>query len=145
MENPLILLVEDNPNDVELTLRAFKKTYPGYQVDVVTDGEMALEYIFHKGRYSDKSITSCPRLVLLDLKLPKVDGLEILRQIRSEDQTRRMTVVVLTTSLEERDLVRAYDLGANSYIRKPIDYREFTEAVHKLCDYWLVLNQKAPH
>lgn len=136
-----ILLVEDNPNDVELTLRALKKHNLANKVHVVKDGAEALEYIFAGGAYNHRNIEDWPRLILLDLKLPKVDGLEVLRRIKSDERTKVIPVVVLTSSREERDLVESYRLGANSYIVKPVDFDKFVESVSELGLYWLLLNQ----
>jgi two-component system, response regulator len=139
-----ILLVEDNPNDVELTLRALKKHNLANQVHVVSDGAEALEYIFANGSYSGRNIADIPKLMLLDLKLPKVDGLEVLRQLKSDERTKVIPVVVLTSSREESDLVASYKLGANSYIVKPVDFDKFLECVGNLGLYWLLLNEP-PH
>ena len=136
-----ILLVEDNPNDVELALHALKKNHIANRIEVVRDGAEALEFIFATGAYAQRSIGNGPRVILLDLKLPKVDGLEVLRQIKSDPRTRAIPVVVLTSSREERDIVESYNLGVNSYIVKPVDFEQFTEAVHTLGLYWLLLNQ----
>jgi CheY-like chemotaxis protein len=136
-----ILLVEDNPNDVELTLRALKKHNLANKVHVVKDGAEALEYIFANGAYAHRKIEDHPRVILLDLKLPKVDGLEILRRIKSDERIKTIPVVVLTSSREERDLVESYRLGANSYITKPVDFESFVKAVSELGLYWLLLNQ----
>ena len=136
-----ILLVEDNPNDVELTLRALKKNNLTNRVHVVKDGAEALEYIFANGAYAHRKIEDHPRVILLDLKLPKVDGLEVLRKIKSDERTKVIPVVVLTSSKEERDLVESYKLGANSYITKPVDFESFVKAVSELGLYWLLLNQ----
>jgi two-component system, response regulator len=136
-----ILLVEDNPNDVELTLRALKKNNLTNKVHVVKDGAEALEYIFATGAYAGRDSNHSPRVILLDLKLPKVDGLEVLRQIKSNERTKMIPVVVLTSSKEERDLVESYKLGANSYITKPVDFESFVKAVKELGLYWLLLNQ----
>jgi CheY-like chemotaxis protein len=136
-----ILLVEDNPNDVELTLRALKKHNITNKVHVVKDGAEALEYIFATGAYARRNINRIPKVILLDLKLPKVDGLEILRRIKSDERTKMIPVVVLTSSKEERDLVESYRLGANSYITKPVDFESFVKAVSEIGLYWLLLNQ----
>ena len=136
-----ILLVEDNPNDVELTLRALKKHNLTNKVHVVKDGAEALEYIFATGAYANRNINHNPRAILLDLKLPKVDGLEVLRQVKSDERTRNIPVVVLTASAEERDLKEAYDLGVNSYVTKPIQFSDFTDVVSRLGLYWLVVNK----
>src|SRR5260370_22188094 len=136
-----ILLVEDNPNDVKLTLHAFKKQNLANQVKVVRDGAEALEYLFCSGRYADRNIDDFPKVVLLDLKLPLVDGIEVLRQIKADPRTQTIPVVVLTSSREDRDRVDTYRLGVNSYIQKPVDFDQFTEAVRQLGCYWLLLNQ----
>jgi len=144
-EHRLILLVEDNDDDVELTLRALRRNRVANRVDVVRDGAEALEYLFATGRYAGRDIRDTPNLVLLDLKLPKVGGLEVLERLRSDPRTRRLPVVVLTSSNVESDLARSYDLGANSYIRKPVDFTQFMEAVNQLGLYWLVLNEAPPY
>lgn len=136
-----ILLVEDNPNDVELTLRALTKNNITNKVHVVKDGAEALEYIFATGNYTKRNVEDHPKVILLDLKLPKVDGLEVLRRIKSDERTKVIPVVVLTSSKEERDLVESYKLGANSYITKPVDFDAFVKAVSELGLYWLLLNQ----
>jgi two-component system, response regulator len=138
-----ILLVEDNPNDAELTLRALKKAHVANEIHVVRDGAEALEFLFGEGAYAGRAESALPRVVLLDLKLPKVDGLEVLRRLKSEDRTRKIPVVVLTSSREESDLVASYHLGANSYIVKPVDSEKFFEAVHEIGLYWLLLNEPA--
>ncbi|MEJ2509560.1 MAG: response regulator [Gammaproteobacteria bacterium] len=137
-----ILLVEDNPDDIELTLRAFRKNKLSNHIDVARDGAEALRMLFEPSDSGE--IAPLPQLVLLDLKLPKVNGLEILERIRSERRTRMLPVVVLTSSAEDIDLRRAYDLGANSYVRKPVDYQEFSQAVHQLGLYWLIVNYPPP-
>jgi two-component system response regulator len=144
MRNRTILLVEDNADDVELTLRAFEKSHLGNDIVVVRDGAEALDYLFGAGAYAERDPSSSPEVVLLDLKLPKVDGLEVLKRIRAADRTRRLPVVVLTSSKEERDVLRSYDLGANSFVRKPVDFVEFVEAARQLGLYWLVLNEPPP-
>lgn len=141
MENQLILLVEDNPDDEALTLRAFKKNNIGNHVVVAHDGVEALDFLFCRGAYADRDPHEKPQVILLDLKLPKVDGLEVLRRIRAEESTSRLPVVILTSSSEEQDLIQSYSLGANSYIRKPVDFNQFMEAVRQLGLYWLVLNK----
>jgi two-component system response regulator len=143
-EQRLILLVEDNDDDVELTLRALRRNRVANRVDVVRDGAEALEYLFAKGSYAGRDVRDTPNLVLLDLKLPKVGGLEVLERLRDDPRTRRLPVVILTSSNVESDLARSYDLGANSYIRKPVDFTQFMEAVNQLGLYWLVLNEAPP-
>lgn len=136
-----ILLVEDNPNDVELTLRALKKNNIANNIHVVTDGAEALEYLFANGRYSNRDMNLIPKLVILDLKLPKVSGLEILKKIKSDERTRAVPVVVLTSSKEESDIIASYKLGANSFIVKPVDFDKFISTVRELGMYWLLLNE----
>ena len=136
-----ILLVEDNPNDVELALHAFNKYHFTNRIHVVRDGVEALEFIFGTGRYADRHLGESLKVILLDLKLPLVDGLEVLRQMKADPRTRTTPVVVLTSSREERDLVESYQLGVNSYIVKPVDFEQFTEAMRMLGMYWLLLNQ----
>jgi two-component system response regulator len=137
----VILLVEDNPDDEALTLRALKKNDIQNQVVVARDGAQALEYLFGTGERKERDPKVSPELVLLDLKLPRVDGLEVLRRIRADERTRLLPVVILTSSKEQRDLVEGYGYGANSYIRKPVDFGQFVEAVRQLGLYWLVLNE----
>ncbi|MBI2875505.1 MAG: response regulator [Candidatus Tectomicrobia bacterium] len=144
MREKVILLVEDNPDDEALTLRAFKKSNVLNQVVVVRDGAEALDYLFGTGSYAGREIEMLPQIILLDLKLPKVDGLEVLRRIRSSERTRVLPVIILTSSREEQDIIRSYSLGANSYIRKPVDFVQFAEAVQQLGLYWLVLNEPMP-
>ncbi len=136
-----ILLVEDNPTDAELTLRALKKNNLANRVRVVTDGAEALEFIFASGVYKGRDINHKPRVILLDLKLPKVDGLEVLRRVKSDERTKDIPVVVLTSSKEEKDRVESYRLGVNSYIAKPVDFSQFTRAVSELGLYWLLINE----
>ena len=136
-----ILLVEDNPADVELTLRALKRYNLANKVYVVKDGVEALEYIFAKGAYAQRNIENAPKVVLLDLKLPKVNGLEVLRKIKADKRTKVIPVVVLTSSAEERDIVESYKLGVNSYIVKPVDFDKFLDAVQELGFYWVLLNK----
>ena len=141
-ENPVeILLVEDNPNDVELTLHVLKKHNLANRIEVVRDGAEALDFIFCTGAYAHRSIDNSPKAILLDLKLPKVDGLEVLERVKSDPRTQTIPVVVLTSSREERDIVESYQLGVNSYIVKPMDFDQFTGAVRQLGLYWLLLNQ----
>jgi two-component system, response regulator len=137
-----ILLVEDNPNDVELTLRALKRHNLANNVQVVHDGGEAIDFIFAKGAYEHRKAIEAPRVVLLDLKLPKVDGLEVLRAIRADERTRFTPVVVLTSSREEQDIIESYKLGVNSYIVKPVSFDKFVEMVRELGFYWLLLNQR---
>ena len=136
-----ILLVEDNPNDVELTLHALKKYHLANNIRVVRDGAEALEFLFATGAYAGRNIKEIPKVVLLDLKLPKVDGLEVLRRVKGDPRTRMIPIVALTSSREERDLAEGYHLGVNSYIVKPVDFEQFTEAVRQLGLYWVPLNQ----
>lgn len=136
-----ILLVEDNPNDVELTLHAFRKNNLGNCVHVARDGAQALDFLFGTGAYANRNLENGPKVILLDLKLPLVEGLEVLRRLKADNRTRKIPVVVLTSSREERDLVESYQLGVNSYIVKPVDFAQFTEAVRQLGLYWLLLNQ----
>ena len=135
-----ILLIEDNPDDVELTLYAFKKNNIANPVEVVRDGQEALDYIFYKGKYSN-STHPLPGLILLDLKLPKVDGIEILRNVKADRRLKLIPVVVLTSSKEEKDVIESYDLGVNSYIRKPVDFDQFVETVKHIGFYWLLINE----
>jgi two-component system, response regulator len=142
--NDKILLIEDNPDDEALTLRAFKKNNISNEVVVVRDGVEALDYLFGTGAHAGRDIADTPQVVLLDLKLPKLSGLEVLRKIRSEALTKLLPVIILTTSSEESDVISGYELGANSYIRKPVDFSQFLESVRQLGLYWLVLNQGPP-
>ena len=139
--NRSILLVEDNAEDVELTLRAFRKSRVANEVSVVRDGAEALEFLFGAGSSGGRSPEAMPEVILLDLKLPKVNGLEVLRRLRADERTRRIPVVVLTSSTEERDILASYDLGANSFVRKPVDFAQFLEAAQQLGLYWLVMNE----
>ena len=139
-----ILLVEDNSDDEALTLRAFRKNNIKNEIVVAHDGVEALDYLFGEGMYAGRSADTAPQLILLDLKLPKVDGLEVLKRLRADPRTEFVPVVVLTSSREEQDLLKSYSLGANSYVRKPVDFVEFMDAVHQLGMYWLVLNEPAP-
>jgi two-component system response regulator len=139
-----VLLVEDNANDEKLTLRAFQKSNIPNPVQVVRDGVEALDYLFGTGDYAGRDVSTPPALVLLDLKLPKLDGLEVLRQLRADPRTALLPVIILTSSLEDRDLQRGYALGANSYIRKPVNFSSFAEAVTRLGFYWLTLNEPPP-
>jgi len=139
-----ILLVEDNPSDVDLTLHALRHHKIANHFHVARDGEEALDFMFCRGPYSTRSLDALPRFILLDLKLPKVDGLEVLRQIKSDPRTRSIPVVILTASREERDLIQGYENGVNSYIQKPVDFDQFTELVRNLGLYWLVVNEPLP-
>ena len=143
-DKKIILLVEDNPDDEALTLRALRKNNILNDVVVARDGVEALDYLFGTGSYAGRDTGNQPQLVLLDLKLPKIDGLEVLRRVRDNETTRTQPVVILTTSNEERDIVASYKLGANSYTRKPVDFEQFMDAVHQLGLYWLVLNVTPP-
>jgi CheY-like chemotaxis protein len=145
MEGKLILLVEDNPDDEALTLRAFKKNNIGNEVVVARDGVEALDFLFGTGSYAGRDTRIMPQMILLDLKLPKIDGLEVLRRIRADERTRFLPVVILTTSKEEQDLIHSYSLGANSYVRKPVDFDQFSQAILQLGLYWLVLNEAPLH
>lgn len=145
MNHKMILLVEDNPDDEALTLRALNKSKIANKIVVVRDGAEALDYLFCTGVYADRDPLDLPQVTLLDLKLPKVDGLEVLRRIRAEPRTRMLPVVILTSSKEEQDLVNAYSIGVNSYVRKPVDFNQFVDAIGQLGLYWLVLNEPPPH
>lgn len=138
----MILLVEDNPDDEALTLRAFKKNNIGNEVVVAHDGVEALDFLFATGMYAGRDTSQMPEVILLDLKLPRLDGLEVLRHLRADDRTKLLPVVILTSSKEEHDLISGYSLGANSYVRKPVDFTQFMEAVRQLGLYWLVLNER---
>jgi CheY-like chemotaxis protein len=135
-----ILLVEDNPNDLELTLRALKRNDVSNRIQVVRDGAEALEFLFCNGRYADRNPTDRPSVVLLDLKLPKVDGLEVLDRVRRDDRTRTIPVVILTSSREENDVIESYRRGGNSYVVKPVDFGNFTDTVGRVGRYWVALN-----
>ena len=140
----VILLVEDNPSDIELTKRALAKKNITNDVFVVEDGKSALDFLWGRGEFSGREITQMPTVILLDLKMPKVNGLEVIQQIRSDLRTKRIPIVILTSSQEEEDLCTAYDLGANSYIRKPVDFMQFAEVIALLGYYWLELNEPPP-
>ncbi len=144
MGNTTILLVEDNADDEALTLRAFRKNNIKNEIVVAHDGVEALDFLFGTGAYAGRDVSAKPQLILLDIKLPKIDGLEVLRRLRADERTKLIPVVILTSSKEEQDLVRGYSLGANSYVRKPVDFTQFMEAVRQLGMYWLVLNEPVP-
>jgi two-component system response regulator len=141
MDNKVILLVEDNPDDETLTLRALKRNNIMNEVVVARDGAEAMDYLFSTGKYAGGDLIKKLAVILLDLKLPKIDGMEVLRRIRGDEQTKLLPVVILTSSKEEQDLINGYKFGANSYIRKPVDFEKFAEAVNQLGLYWLVLNE----
>ena len=144
MNNKTILLVEDNPSDINLTKRAFEKALITNNLVIAEDGQEALEYIFGNGYDENQDVSRLPALVLLDLKLPKISGLEVLKRIRSAEKIKRLPVVILTSSKEEQDVAASYDLGVNSYIRKPIDFNQFAEAIKYLGVYWLGINEPPP-
>ncbi len=144
MSKKIILLVEDNPDDELLAIRALKKNNISNEVVVARDGVEALDYLFGTGAHAGRDMSEMPQIILLDLKLPKIDGLEVLRRLRNDQRTKLLPVVVLTSSREEQDLTESYSLGANSYIRKPVNFAQFTEAIRQLGLYWLVLNESPP-
>lgn len=144
MHDGIILLVEDSPDDEALTLRAFRKNNIRNEITVAHDGVEALDYLFGTGAFAGRDPELLPEVILLDIKLPKIDGLEVLRRLRANERTKLIPVVLLTSSKEEQDLIKGYTLGANSYVRKPVDFTEFMEAVRQLGLYWLVLNEPAP-
>lgn len=144
INNKSILLVEDNPDDVELTLRALKKNNIANEVIVAHDGQEALDYLFGTGRHAGRDTGDLPAVILLDLKMPKVDGIEVLRRLRADERTKLLPVVILTSSKEEKDRVNGYRFGCNSYVRKPVDFVQFSEAIKQLGLYWLVLNEPPP-
>jgi two-component system, response regulator len=144
MKEKIILLVEDNPDDITLTLRALKKNSIFNEVVVAKDGVEALDYLFGTGIYAGRDTSVMPVVTLLDLKLPKIDGFEVLKRVRSNERTKLIPVVILTSSKEERDLINGYSLGANSYIRKPVDFEQFTEAIRELGLYWILINEPPP-
>jgi len=141
MEDKMILLVEDNPDDEALTIRALRKNNIGNRLVVVHDGEEALDFLYCTGQYANRDLHEMPQVILLDLKLPKIDGHQVLRRVRADERTKLLPVVILTSSKEEQDLVNSYGNGANSYVRKPVDFDQFVEAVRQLGLYWLVLNE----
>ena len=144
IDSKVILLVEDNPSDIGLTRRALAKAHIANEMIVAEDGEEALDYLWGAGVHAGRDVSDLPAVILLDLKLPGVSGLEVLRQIRADARTRRVPVVILTTSKEEQDVAAGYDLGVNSYVRKPVDFNQFAAAVEQLGLYWLVLNERPP-
>ena len=142
MDKSVILLVEDNPDDVELIIRSLKRSKISNEIIVVSDGEEALEWLFCEGRYADRDTDVEPDVILLDIRMPKVDGLEVLERLRADARTQYYPVVMLTSSREEEDLLRSYELGANSYVRKPVDFSEFSKAVQQLSLFWLLVNER---
>ena len=144
MDDKIILLVEDNADDEKLTLRALKKNNIRNEVVVARDGAEALDFLFGAGTYAGRDLSDMPQVILLDLKLPKLDGLEVLRRLRANDRTKLLPVVILTSSNEEQDRIKGYGLGANSYVRKPVDFNDFSEAARQLGLYWLILNEAPP-
>jgi two-component system response regulator len=144
MPEKTILLVEDNADDEKLTLRALKQNNIGNKVVVARNGVEAIDYLFGTGAYAGRDLSAMPQVVLLDLKLPKLDGLEVLRRVRADERTKLLPIVILTSSNEEMDRINGYGLGANSYVRKPVDFSQFSEAARQLGLYWLVLNESAP-
>jgi two-component system response regulator len=144
MEEKIILLVEDNPDDVELTLRAFKKNNILNPVIIAKDGVEALDFLFGTGTYAGRNLKELPVVILLDLKLPKIDGMEVLKRIRQDERTKLIPVVILTSSMEENDMINGYSIGANSYIRKPVEFSQFVEAMRQIGFYWLLLNEPPP-
>ena len=144
MKEKIILLVEDNPDDITLTLRALKKNNISNEVVIAKDGVEALDYLFGTGMYEDRDTSVMPVVTLLDLKLPRIDGLEVLKRVRENERTKLIPIVILTSSKEENDLINGYSLGANSYIRKPVDFNQFSEAIRELGLYWILLNESPP-
>jgi len=137
-----IVIVEDDPNDAELMVRSLKNNRLANQLTVLEDGEQALDYIFCRGQYEDRDSSGTPRVIFLDLKLPKVNGLEVLKQVKSNESTRKIPVIIVTSSKEEPDIATAYDLGANSYVVKPVDFDDFAKTINELGSYWLEVNEK---
>jgi CheY-like chemotaxis protein len=145
MTDKVILLVEDNMSDIGLTQRAFQKNGIGNKLVIAEDGQEALDYLFGAGAHAGRNMAEMPMLILLDLKLPRIEGLDVLRRLRADSRTRRIPVVILTSSSEEQDIAAGYDLGTNSYIRKPVDFHQFAEVIKQLGMYWLVTNQPPPY
>jgi two-component system, response regulator len=139
-----ILLVEDNPHDLEMTLRALRKNHLANLITSVTDGEAALDFLFARGQFSGRDINHAPRVVFLDLKLPKVDGIDVLRQVKADERTKKIPIVVVTSSAEERDRIESYQLGVNSYVVKPIEFESFVKTISDLGFYWMAVNKSAP-
>jgi CheY-like chemotaxis protein len=139
--NRYLLLVEDNPDDIELTIRAIKKHHITNELIICHDGAEALDFLFARGSFCDRDINDKPRFVLLDLKLPKIDGLEVLRQIRADNRTKLIPVVIFSSSTEQRDMFNVYSEGANSYIRKPVEFEQYSESIRQVGTYWLILNE----
>jgi CheY-like chemotaxis protein len=144
MKNKVILLVEDNPRDEALTMRALRKSNIANEVVIARDGVEALDYLFGTGKYEGRDTSIVPQLILLDLKLPKMDGLQVLEKLRANELTKRLPIVVFTSSSEDEDMLKSYDRGANSYVRKPVDFEQFSEATRQLGMYWLLLNEAVP-
>ena len=144
MKDRIILMVEDNPDDVELTMRSLKKHNISNEVVLARDGAEALDYLFATGAYADRDMSIMPAVILLDLKLPKISGLEVLQRLRADERTKLLPVVILTSSTEEQDMINGYKLGANSYVRKPVNFVQFNEAIKQLGLYWLLLNEPPP-
>lgn len=144
MKNGVVLLVEDSPDDVDLTIRAFHKNNIGNEIIVARDGVEAIDYLFGTGMYADRDVKNMPVVVLLDLKLPKIDGIEVLKRIRGDELTSLLPVIILTSSTEESDLSSSYKLGANSYVRKPVKFKDFQDAIKSLGLYWLIWNEPPP-
>jgi two-component system response regulator len=144
MDEVEILLVEDNPQDLEMTLRALRKNNVANAITSVTDGDAALDFLFARGKYAERSIDHPPRVVFLDLKLPKVDGIEVLKKVKADERTKKIPVVVVTSSAEERDRVESYQLGVNSYVVKPIEFESFVKTIADLGFYWMAINKSAP-
>jgi CheY-like chemotaxis protein len=145
MKNNVVLFVEDNKRDEMLTLRAFEKSSFATEIVVAHNGVEALDYLFGTGEYTGRDTTILPQMILLDLKMPKMDGIQVIKRLRSDKRTRALPIVVFTSSSEQEDIIRSYELGANSYVRKPVDFGEFAEATRQLGQYWLLLNETVPN